>query len=135
MFTRSSSFFSSSWERKAPAAFFHKGGRQTLLAGEGGPGLQNRSAGLHLPCKSAGNNRPPMRARVGGAREGSWDSAYRGTPPRLDPRTSPKCANTVWELGGWSSSRPSLWHFLLQHAQDVWEGPGSGRGGYTPQQF
>lgn len=58
-----------------------------------------------------------------------------GTPPRLDPRTNPKCANTAWELGGRPSSRPSLRHFVLQRAQGVREGPASGIGGYTAQHF
>lgn len=46
--------------------FFTRGGRQTLLGGgRRGCGLQNRSAGLHLPCKSAGNNRPRPNEGLG----------------------------------------------------------------------
>lgn len=72
--------------------FFTRGGRQTLLGGgRRGCGLQNRSAGLHLPCKSAGNNRPRPNeglGRPGGAGAGCRGSAARGGPPC--PRKDPK---------------------------------------------
>jgi len=103
--------------------FSQGGGRQTLLGG-GRSGRQNRSTGLHLPCKSAGNNRPPTRgssARPGwggrGRMLGQCSEEGTTTPPRLDPKTNPKLASASRESGSWPPSRPSLPRFLLQAAQ------------------
>lgn len=65
MFTRSSSFFSSSWERKAPAAFFHKGGEANPFGGW--------AAGLRV-AKSLRSPAPAMQIR----REQSSPSPMRG---------------------------------------------------------
>lgn len=80
--------------------FFTRGGRKTLLAGEGGPGLRNRSAGLHLPCKSAGNNRPPMRAGLGEP-EKDAGTALMGAPLlALIPEQTP---NVLIQVGRWGT--------------------------------
>lgn len=54
---------SSSWERKAPAALFHRGEVGEANPGEGVGGaaglrIAKSLRSLHLPCKSTGNNQP-----------------------------------------------------------------------------
>lgn len=120
--------------KEGTGSLFSQGGEENPLGGGGGArtakSLRRPAPAMQI-CREQS---APDEGRAGGAREGCRDSAYGGAPPRLDPRTNPKCAHTGWEVGDPSSSRPCLWHFLLQCARGVGE-PGSGRGGTHPSTF
>lgn len=100
MFTRSSSFFSSSWERKASAAFFLKGGGEANPLGGGGPrtakSLRRPAPAMQI-CREQS---APDEGRAGGSQGRMPGQRLWGTPPRLDLRINPECANTAWELEG-----------------------------------
>lgn len=89
-------------------AFFHKGGEASPRWG--GPGWQNHSAVLHLPCKSIGNNQPPISLAGWGRGAGVLET----DSPCFDPKTNAELATAGWE--GWAAPYPSGKRFWLQHS-------------------
>lgn len=134
MFTRSSSFFSSSWERKALAAFFHKWGEANPLGGGPGGARDGKIAPQACTCHAnlLGTIGPrrgahlPRWGRAQGRMPGQCSEG--GTPPRLDPKTNPKLASVAWESGGWSLSLPAA---CTGGSRTTWRG---GAGGMILQQ-
>lgn len=83
------------------------GSKANPLVGGGWPGRglggRNRSAALHLPCKSTEQSAPDEGLVCPGlGRPGQRSGG--GTPPCLDPRMNPKLASEAWEAEGWFPS-------------------------------